>query len=357
MGFRTGLLSIAALLSLALALPAASEPFKVEVFGVDRVKQAFGIPAAVAVSGDIESSSPQQLERALQPLKDVYYWVYLDSPGGNLFAGMELGRVLRKHGAVTIVARPVRGATYENRSGGCYSACALAFLGGTYRLKKEGSVYGVHRAYRSQPRPAANDLDVGQVLAAAVGAYIREMGVDGALYDLIASAGADEIRVLSEAEQLELQVVNEGRQKPEWSIEALEGGMYLRGIQHTIHGMGKAMFVCDRGEVLFWSVYDAGPERSTSLAETGMMHSMFVDNDTVRLPQQARMFDREGWLNTMISLTREQAVRAMGAKKSLGHAMQASYEAPSFIGYRVDIDAESGDKVRNFLTNCVAQMK
>ncbi len=47
--------------------------------------------------------------------------IYFDSPGGNLFEGMKLGRYFKKNKIKTVV------------QGGemCASACALAFLGGT----------------------------------------------------------------------------------------------------------------------------------------------------------------------------------------------------------------------------------
>lgn len=353
MRFGAWLYTLATACMLAWGGAALADSFRVEVSGVDRIKQAFGIPAVVYVSGEIDTSSPEQLDRALRRLEDIYYWVYLDSPGGNFLAGMELGRVIRKHRGTTIVAVPDLGKTHETRPGHCYSACALAFLGGAYRLRHDGSVYGVHRAFKAMS--ATNDLDLGQVIAAAMGAYIREMGVDPALYDLIASAGGDEIRVLNDAEQTQLLVVNEGRMKSEWSIEALEGGIYLRGVQHTIHGMGKAMFLCSNGNMFFWSVYDAG-DRSAQLAKSNMVHSLFVDDKTVRLSQGAKMFEDGGWLNAIVELTREQGTQVMRAQRKIGHAMQMSYEAPSFVGYWVDIDVDSASKVHNFLANCVAAM-
>jgi hypothetical protein len=62
-----------------------------------------------------------------------------NSSGANLLAGLELGRVLRKVGASTNIGKRVEGVK-GIRPAECMSACALSYLGGTYRyLLKESS--------------------------------------------------------------------------------------------------------------------------------------------------------------------------------------------------------------------------
>lgn len=63
-----------------------------------------------------------------------YDEVWLYSGGGHLDAGIELGRVLRRHGMTVRVAR---GAS-------CVSACTVAFMGGLFRFVDEGATYEVH---------------------------------------------------------------------------------------------------------------------------------------------------------------------------------------------------------------------
>ena len=102
--------------------------------------------------------------------------IWLNSAGGNLFAGMQLGRIIRRRGASThiIDARTLL-------PGECYSACSLAFLGGVYRFNDNGARYGVHSASLG---PAGEGADRAPDLSAAVGSYVREMGVDVRLLDL-----------------------------------------------------------------------------------------------------------------------------------------------------------------------------
>src|ERR1700694_4156912 len=72
-------------------------------------------------------------------------WLYLDSPGGNLFEGMKLGRVIRKHSLFTTVGKINPKPKGDVLPAHCLSACTLAFLGGEFRFWKDGSIFGVHR--------------------------------------------------------------------------------------------------------------------------------------------------------------------------------------------------------------------
>ena len=68
--------------------------------------------------------------------------LFLNSPGGNLLAGMKLGKVIRKWELFTHIGKASKnGEHFESDPGECYSACALAFLGGEYRFHKDGSEY------------------------------------------------------------------------------------------------------------------------------------------------------------------------------------------------------------------------
>jgi len=135
----------------------------------------------VHLDGRIDADAPRRLSEALVGVEgNVAIW--LNSPGGNLFAGMQLGRIIRKRGASThiIDARTLR-------PGKCYSACAMTFLGGLYRYNDKGGRYGVHRASLLVGPTGTRDL--GEHLSSAIAAYIREMGVHARLLDLCMKAG------------------------------------------------------------------------------------------------------------------------------------------------------------------------
>jgi len=223
----------------------------------------------IVLEGEIDSGAPARVAEALKKAGSDGADVYINSPGGNLLAGIQIGQLLRKAEANTIIgsleSHPTEmfmgklGIKYS--PGYCMSACALAFLGGVYRYANDGSEYGVHR-FSSEALPEENGLDVAQIISAAVAAYIREMGVDTALFELMVEKGKDDIRILSATELTQLNVVNNGRKKAEWSIEATDGGQYLRGVQDSVYGKSKAVLPCVNGRLYYYSFYQAGSEKS-----------------------------------------------------------------------------------------------
>jgi hypothetical protein len=197
---------------------------------------AFSDTTLVYLDGRIDADAPDRLARALDRV-DGKVAIWLNSPGGNLFAGMQLGRVIRKHAASTHII------DYRTLlPGECYSACSLAFLGGVFRFNDNGARYGVHRA-SLQGGPTPGDRDLGPDLSAAIKGYIREMEVDARLFDLWVKAGPDEMYVLSQRQASELGVVNNGRKPPEWSVAAFPGGTLLQGQQTTADGTGSVFLV------------------------------------------------------------------------------------------------------------------
>ena len=88
------------------------------------------------VSGPINSDTPLIIERLLKNIEtepnpctsrsdDIKFatLVYLSSGGGYLDDGLSLGRLLRREGVQTRVTHGAK----------CFSSCATAFLGGSYR--------------------------------------------------------------------------------------------------------------------------------------------------------------------------------------------------------------------------------
>jgi hypothetical protein len=116
--------------------------------------------------------------------------------------------------------------------GVCFSACTLAFLGGHFRFIDKESKFGVHRFYFQNPSP--NNADIAQVLSASLASYVHEMGIDVRFMELSARKGGSEIEVVPHGVLKELNVVNDGTTIEQWSVEGLEGALYVRGDRDTI---------------------------------------------------------------------------------------------------------------------------
>lgn len=314
----------------------------------------------VVLSGEIDKGAPARVAQALQQVGNDGADVYLDSPGGNLFAGMQIGRILRKVGANTHIGNLVADNEHQFGGrpvpkpvpGGCYSACALAFLGGQYRFVMEGAEYGVHR-FSSAVGSADGDLDAAQVVSAAIGTYIREMDVDPGLFDLMATQSKEGIRVLTRAELTSLNVANNGRKRPEWSIEAIRGAQYLRGVQDTVYGKGKAVFLCWNHRISMHSYYQIGPEKAKSVASGGWFHSLLVDGNTLPLPNPIEAKASGAEIYSMFALTTKQAMAVAASTRSIGHAMQVARDAPTFVGYQVDVPPAAAKKISAYIYTCL----
>lgn len=215
-----------------IAAPGASaEPMKFQPAGNDTRCRECGF---IQASGEIGDDTPQVFERFLSSAPDyVPKRIRLNSPGGNLRAGIRLGEILRARGFTTEVGsdkvdaegRPYFGDRSSLRTPGvCASACAYAFLGGVERILDEDSKLGVHRFYSKDAlaQPAekiftGRDLDDTQKIVAAIVLYLVNMGVDARVVGLAATAGPDEIYWINLEEARDLRVIN---QPP--SMEALE---------------------------------------------------------------------------------------------------------------------------------------
>ncbi|HWW99416.1 hypothetical protein [Collimonas sp.] len=308
----------------------------------------------MSLAGEIDAAAPARVRAALARSGSAGVEVYLDSTGGDLLAGMEIGQLLRQAGANTHVGRYTaarNGQAAGVAPGVCYSACSLAFLGGVYRYAGAGSQYGVHRVSRASG-PAAGDLDTGQIVSAGIARYIRGMGVGQGLLDLLVQQGEHGIYLLSDAEMKALNVVNNGRQPADWSVEITDGGEFLRGMQDTEYGRGKIAFLCDQNKILMFT-FDQVGDKAASLATGSWVHSLLLDGGTVALPDPDSMVADKGELQTFFTLTAEQAGH-IAASRSVGHVMRAARDAPALAGFTVEIPAAAAQKIRAFINHCIA---
>ena len=312
----------------------------------------------IVIEGEIDSGAPARVADALKKAGKDGADIFINSPGGNVYAAMQIGRLIRQAGASTHIGSLVSdpSAIFPDKpgikhiSGYCLRACSLGFLGGVYRYATKESKYGVHR-FSSKTGPTNSDMNAAQIISATVSSYIREMDVEPDLFDLIVQEAKDDIRIVSNAELVRLNVINNGRKKAEWSIEILEGRQYLRGVQDTKSGLGKAVLVCGGDRVDYLSFYLTGSEKAKSIASGGWYHSLLIAGETVALtnPLEAKATSNE--ISMRFSLSRDQAM-AISSSPSMGHAMQLGRDAPTFVGYTIDIPPSSSQKVGTFIRNC-----
>jgi hypothetical protein len=233
----------------------------------------------IYATGEIDVAAAKRLETLIAD-KHIpgASLMFLHSPGGSLVGGMELGRVIRASSLFTYVGQLNLGDKFA--PGYCYSACALAFLGGEYRYLTKGSVYGVHRFFWEEHTNA--DADIAQILSASVVEYIRSMGVDTKIFALASQAGPSDLVTPSEEMLLQLNVINNGSQPAKWTIESIPGAIYLKGEQETALGMTKFMLTCPaRGPMVLYAIFDAGPNTDEVMAWT--TNWLFFDDHQMQI--------------------------------------------------------------------------
>jgi hypothetical protein len=112
-------------------------------------KWKFSLPVTDKSNRIVYEGDHAVLDRELNRRRPIAVW--LNSGGGNLFAGVYVGQVLRKFG---IDVRIAPGHV-------CISACTLAFLGGHSRLVSDDDAFQPHsysRWHESIPNQTITDL-------------------------------------------------------------------------------------------------------------------------------------------------------------------------------------------------------
>ena len=100
------------------------------------------------MDGNIEENSSRLLEKMIKRLrtckdrkgKEYSNTIYMNSPGGYIIEGIEMGTLIRQYEMTT---RITRGQS-------CASSCAIAFMGGVYRYMDKRSEIMFHTPYIRQ---------------------------------------------------------------------------------------------------------------------------------------------------------------------------------------------------------------
>jgi hypothetical protein len=137
--------------------------------------------------------------------------VLLNSPGGDLNAAMEMGRILRQHFSWTMV---ISGAE-------CSSSCIFLLASGvvrsafgdTLRLGIHRHRYDANAFSRLSPTAAKEKYDQQLVM---IRDYLREMGISDALFIEMSQVSSGGIKYLSRGRADELNLLGDDPAFAEW---------------------------------------------------------------------------------------------------------------------------------------------
>ena len=180
--------------------------------------------------------------------------VTFNSPGGDFFAALALGREIRRNTRLwTAIGRteaepsaPGRPKAYRVSDGVCLSACVLSFMGGRTRIyERNGGVSGgaalAFQAFAlDQPasvlgRPSADAMSSAGlpspgILRLLMEGYATEMGIDPAILPLMETTGQPgglHLVTQEEADRMGLNTPVAARTK--WTLAVKREGLVLYG--------------------------------------------------------------------------------------------------------------------------------
>lgn len=175
--FPRMLVRVAALAFLFMPQPTLSAEFKRSSLGPDA-------PDLIEVSGELSRGDEAKfIEVAIKSADAI---VVFHSGGGNLLAGIEIGKAIRLKGFSTLVPDNMH----------CASACALAWLAGRVRLMSETARIGFHAVYTSEDGQSRVS-SAGNALA---GAYLNQLGLPTSAIIYITDAPPDGMQWLNFAD-------------------------------------------------------------------------------------------------------------------------------------------------------------
>lgn len=313
--------------------------FQIPEIRLDGLITAGTVETVRKLAGEIPKAG-NQLVRAI---------LVLHSQGGDLVAGIHLGRAARELGLSTMVGKP-KGEYGQRVAGECLSACVMAFAGGVFRFSSEKDVLGVHRFDADIPR--STDLDVGQIMSAAISNHIIEMDISPLLLDRIVRAGPDSMNVLDNKDAIAMRLVNNGVLPPIWNIEGRSGIIYLKGEQTTQAGVGKLIFGCGRDRsISMSSLFAPGPIAKTIL-ETTSSYGLIAGSKVqmVELDSPAEM--QGNFIMSLFKPTPGQLGSLLNGQ-TIGFTYQASDKDTPIYGFRVQI-LENRELIQSFILHCSA---
>jgi hypothetical protein len=219
----------------------------------------------IFADGYICTDTDQKFQQFLiqNPPKAPNTIVVLNSGGGSVEAGLQMGRIIRQQKMWTQVGSqlplmipqneniPAQSVPYISAAasppfpGACASSCTFTFMGGINRTMGYGSNYGVHQFELDSQTPDPNLEANTEVLSAQLVAYLNEMGISANYMVYMVQKTGNNVTNLTMKLLQQLNIVTP-RWQTKWQIKPLNdnSGFYLGGTTTDPWGTHEIAFVC-----------------------------------------------------------------------------------------------------------------
>ena len=140
---------------------------------------------SIEITGDITQRDVAFLTSQSKDFKFKQLRVWLNSPGGDVVAAMEIGRMIRSVDGVTDISLNKR----------CYGSCALIFIAGVKRFNY--GELGLHRPYFASASLSREQIEKqAPIMRDAVKTYVEEMGITDSFFERMYNTDPSNIEVL-----------------------------------------------------------------------------------------------------------------------------------------------------------------
>jgi hypothetical protein len=244
----------------------------------------------VYIYGTIDANAPGRLEAMVKSGKipngsDIY----LNSTGGDISAGIALGRLFRSGSMVTHLGTPrpkLRSASSTVKTAICSDACAYAYLGGFYRWAPAGSDrIGFPMHYIADPKPGdANQNETAQA-PDQVASYLHDMGINSKMLAQSSSATGNGEVWLNADQMLATGLANNGRLFLSATYRLESGAPFLELKQTDRNGEHRITMLCKRGNIDLAAYSTVGAMQARQVVSHGV-RSYFELNQKELLPAQ-----------------------------------------------------------------------
>lgn len=218
----------------------------------------------VYAHGEITIDTPQRLEAHLKSIEEGSPHIIFNSQGGSLFAGIRMGEIIRKNGVSTSVGEwQFKNMGHyidkkESGPGNCFSACALAFMGGVERsLDNRYSAQrtlGFHQFYGSLQIKGVELLSSAQITSALIAEYLRSMGAHPSLFETMSRTPPSQMFVPN-AQQISMMNILTPTSFRNFELVPRNGRIVARAVhlQNAIHFQRVAIIeaACLNGQSAF----------------------------------------------------------------------------------------------------------
>lgn len=276
--------------------------------------------------------------------------VILNSPGGSVSEALALGSIIRQHNFETSVSSGV--PKVGQRPAACFSACTLAFLGGTRRYVAPDALFGVHQLSTTAKLSPEEALKQAQNSIGQITAYVALMGAKAEFVYQLTRATPDQINVLNQQQLLQLNVVTPVY-VTDWQIKTVPGGFYLLAATTTNGGLDKMMLACQKHQPFLMFLFNAtGKYQDDAIEfdtdfgfEFDNVHMDLIADEILERPKKSG--DQYVAVTIALSPRILQKLRATNAL-TFEMMMPSHY---TYQGWTMDF-AGGRDKFFSFLGNC-----